>query len=555
MRKLWSTFNLPTKISAAWVSIILFFVVTGSFLPLPNPTEYDPEASGVGLFSSGHLLGTDINGYDLLSNVINGARISILIALISVGVGGLIGSAIGIGSAYVRGKLDIAVNLLFNILLSIPNLVLGLALVAILATSPDPSIPIDPNRRVFIIIFSLTVIIIPILGRIARGATLSWVNREFIVAARSMGMKDRHIIFKHIVPNVLPAIYAVIFLAIGVVIVAEGALSLLGVGIIDGVSWGAITHRGQLEAVRGVDLDIQAGTSIGIVGESGSGKTVMSRAAMGLLTGSNVTRDGRITFDGKVLSDMSREEVRNEFGTGMAMIFQDPMTALNPVRRIGSQLQESLRVRLGMSRKEARARSIELLTLVRIPEPKQMLRKFPSQLSGGMRQRIMIAIAISCNPKLLFADEPTTALDVTVQAQILELLTDLRQRLNMTMVLVTHDLGVVAGNTDYVAVMYAGEIVEQAPTTELFANMKMPYTEALFKSIPNIQMKAGSRLPVIEGRLPDPTDRPPGCGFAARCSYAQDKCFTEHPELEAAKDGHLYRCWFPLGDSIQRKVS
>ena len=243
MRKLWSTFNLPTKISAAWIMIVMFFVVTGNFLPLPNPTEYDPDASGVGLFSSGHLLGTDINGYDLLSNVVNGARISILIALVSVGVGGLIGSAIGIGSAYVRGKLDIAVNLFFNILLSIPNLVLGLALVAILATSPDPSIPIDPNRRVFIIIFSLTVVIIPILGRIARGATLSWVNREFIIAARSMGMKDRHIIFKHIVPNVLPAIYAVIFLAIGVVIVAEGALSLLGVGIIDGVSWGAMIGR------------------------------------------------------------------------------------------------------------------------------------------------------------------------------------------------------------------------------------------------------------------------------------------------------------------------
>ncbi len=243
MRKLWSTFNLATKISAAWVSIVLFFVITGSFLPLTDPTEYDPDAQGVGLFSSGHLLGTDINGYDLLSNVINGARISILIALISVGIGGLIGSAIGIGSAYVRGKLDIAVNLFFNILLSIPNLVLGLALVAILATSVDPSIPIDPNRRVFIIIFSLTVVIIPILGRIARGATLSWVNREFIVAARSMGMKDRHIIFKHIVPNVLPAIYAVIFLAIGVVIVAEGALSLLGVGIIDGVSWGAMIGR------------------------------------------------------------------------------------------------------------------------------------------------------------------------------------------------------------------------------------------------------------------------------------------------------------------------
>ena len=243
MRKLWATFNLATKISASWISLIMLLVVVGNFLPLPNPTEYDPEASGVGLFSPGHILGTDINGYDLLSNVVNGSRISILIALIAVGIGGLIGSAIGIGSAYVRGKFDIAVNLFFNILLSIPNLVLGLALVAILATSADPSIPIDPNRRVFIIIFSLTIVIIPILGRIARGATLSWVNREFIVAARSMGMKDRDIIFRHIVPNVLPAIYAVIFLAIGVVIVAEGALSLLGVGIIDGVSWGAMIGR------------------------------------------------------------------------------------------------------------------------------------------------------------------------------------------------------------------------------------------------------------------------------------------------------------------------
>ena len=243
MRKLWATFNLETKISASWISLIMLLVVVGNFLPLPNPTEYDPEASGVGLFSPGHILGTDINGYDLLSNVVNGSRISILIALISVGIGGLIGSAIGIGSAYVRGKFDIAVNLFFNILLSIPNLVLGLALVAILATSADPSIPIYPNRRVFIIIFSLTIVIIPILGRIARGATLSWVNREFIVAARSMGMKDRDIIFRHIVPNVLPAIYAVIFLAIGVVIVAEGALSLLGVGIIDGVSWGAMIGR------------------------------------------------------------------------------------------------------------------------------------------------------------------------------------------------------------------------------------------------------------------------------------------------------------------------
>ena len=313
------------------------------------------------------------------------------------------------------------------------------------------------------------------------------------------------------------------------------------------------TPRGLLEAVRSVSLEIPDGISIGIVGESGSGKTVMSRAAMGLLSGSNVRREGTVIFDGKELTAMRSAQVRNEFGTGMAMIFQDPMTALNPVRRVGSQIAEGLRIRLGMDKKAARARSIELLSLVRIPDPEAMLKKFPYQLSGGMRQRVMIAIAIACNPKMLFADEQTTALDVTVQSQILQLLSDLRRDLKMSLVLVTHDLGVVAGNTDYVAVMYAGEVVEQATTTELFANMKMPYTEALLKSIPKIDMKSGQRLPVIEGRLPDPTDRPAGCGFASRCSYVQAKCTAEHPPLVDAGNGHLYRCWFPLGHTIARK--
>jgi oligopeptide/dipeptide ABC transporter ATP-binding protein len=274
---------------------------------------------------------------------------------------------------------------------------------------------------------------------------------------------------------------------------------------------------------------------------------------MGLLSGSNVRREGTVIFDGKELTAMSPAQVRDEFGTGMAMIFQDPMTALNPVRRVGSQIAEGLRIRLGMDKKAARARSIELLSLVRIPDPESMLKKFPYQLSGGMRQRVMIAIAIACNPKMLFADEPTTALDVTVQSQILQLLSDLRRDLKMSLVLVTHDLGVVAGNTDYVAVMYAGEVVEQASTSELFANMKMPYTEALLKSIPKIDMKSGQRLPVIEGRLPDPTDRPAGCGFASRCSYVQAKCTAEHPPLVDAGNGHLYRCWYPLGHTIARK--
>ena len=315
---------------------------------------------------------------------------------------------------------------------------------------------------------------------------------------------------------------------------------------IDGMSVTFATPRGNLRAVNDVTIELLQGESLGVVGESGSGKTVLSRATMGLLPGT-ATRTGTITYNGQVISDLPKDEVRELWGTGMAMIFQDPMTALNPVRRIGSQLTESLTVRLGMDKKAAKLKAVELLKRVRIPDPESMLRKFPYQLSGGMRQRIMIAIAVSCEPELLFADEPTTALDVTVQAQVLELITELRKESNMAMILVTHDLGVVAGHTDKIAVMYAGDVVEYAPTRQLFSNMKMPYTEALLKSIPRLETPTGSRLPVIEGRLPDPTKNEPGCPFANRCPYVQDKCRAEKPPLKDAGNNHFYRCWFPIG--------
>jgi len=315
---------------------------------------------------------------------------------------------------------------------------------------------------------------------------------------------------------------------------------------VEGLSVSFATPRGELKAVRDVSIDLQEGESLGVVGESGSGKTVLSRSIMGLLPGT-ATRTGTITFQGNVISELPKDEVRELWGTGMAMIFQDPMTALNPVRRIGDQLTESLTVRLGMSKQDAKVRAIELLERVRIPDPQSMMRKFPYQLSGGMRQRIMIAIAVSCKPSMLFADEPTTALDVTVQAQVLDLISELRKEFNMAMILVTHDLGVVAGHTDKIAVMYAGDVVEYAPTRELFANMKMPYTEALLKSIPRLETPTGTRLPVIEGRLPDPTKNEPGCPFANRCSYVTDKCRAEKPPLTDGGNNHFYRCWFPIG--------
>jgi oligopeptide/dipeptide ABC transporter ATP-binding protein len=315
---------------------------------------------------------------------------------------------------------------------------------------------------------------------------------------------------------------------------------------IEDMSVSFATPRGELKAVRDVSFELAVGESLGVVGESGSGKTVLSRAIMGLLPGT-ATRTGNIYYQDKLISELPHNEVRDLWGTGMAMIFQDPMTALNPVRRIGDQLTESLTVRLGMSKADAKKRAIELLERVRIPDPHTMLRKFPYQLSGGMRQRIMIAIAVSCHPKMLFADEPTTALDVTVQAQVLELLSELREEFNMGMILVTHDLGVVAGHTDKIAVMYAGDVVEFAPTRSLFANMKMPYTEALLKSIPRLETPTGTRLPVIEGRLPDPTKNEPGCPFANRCPYVSDKCRAEKPPLKDFGNGHMYRCWFPIG--------
>lgn len=307
------------------------------------------------------------------------------------------------------------------------------------------------------------------------------------------------------------------------------------------------TKRGPLQAVRGVSLSIRKGESVGIVGESGSGKTVMSRAAMGLLRGRKVHRSGSVKIEGEELLTLSNEQIRDFWGLRIAMIFQDPMTALNPVRKVGSQFSESLVKRMKMSKDEAAKRTLELLALVNMPEPEKAIQKYPHQLSGGMRQRVMIAMAIACEPELLFADEPTTALDVTVQAQVLELLSELRERLGMAMVIVTHDLGVVAGHTDKIAVMYGGEIVEMASTPDLFANTKMPYTEALMESIPRLDRKRGDRLPTIPGSPPDPIAARTGCGFAPRCRYATDKCRTEHPELTDAGNGHMYRCFFPIG--------
>jgi oligopeptide/dipeptide ABC transporter ATP-binding protein len=307
------------------------------------------------------------------------------------------------------------------------------------------------------------------------------------------------------------------------------------------------TERGTVRAVDGVSLTLNQGRTLGVVGESGSGKTILSRSIMGLLPTRNVVRDGHVYYDGTDIIGFSQDQMRSVWGSEMSMVFQDPMTSLNPVMKIGRQITESLVHHLAMEKGEATETALALLQSVGIPEPAQRLEEYPHQLSGGMRQRVTIAIALACGPKILFADEPTTALDVTVQAQILNLLQRQQTERHMAMILVTHDLGVVAGRTDDIAVMYAGKVVEQAPTSVLFANMKMPYTEALVSSIPKLENRSHTRLEIITGRPPDLVNPPKGCNFAPRCKYVQDKCREEEPPLMPAETaGHLYRCWYPV---------
>jgi peptide/nickel transport system ATP-binding protein len=308
------------------------------------------------------------------------------------------------------------------------------------------------------------------------------------------------------------------------------------------------TAFGVVRAVDGVSFWLERGRTLGIVGESGSGKTVLSRSVMGLLTGRNVVREGRVVFEGMDLMGLAPRDMRDVWGVEIAMVFQDPMTSLNPVMRIGRQITESLQHHFDVDKEDARSTAVDLLRSVGIPEPLRRLDEYPHQLSGGMRQRVTIAIALACGPKLLIADEPTTALDVTVQAQILDLLRRQQQERFMAMMLITHDLGVVAGRADEIAVMYAGQIVEKAPTRTLFTAMKMPYTEALMKSIPRLEHPSHTRLIAIGGRPPNLLHPPPGCRFAPRCHYAQERCLQEPPPLLPAADpGHEFRCWFPVG--------
>ncbi|WP_204164503.1 ABC transporter ATP-binding protein [Nocardioides daejeonensis] len=307
------------------------------------------------------------------------------------------------------------------------------------------------------------------------------------------------------------------------------------------------TARGDLKAVDGVSFTLDRGETIGIVGESGSGKSVLGRTIMGLhTTGPTTTISGRVMFDGRDVQSLGPKDLRSLWGSQIGMVFQDPMTALNPVKKIGVHLTETLRKHQGLGRTPARERAVELLDLVGIPDPRRRIDQFPHEMSGGMRQRVVIAMALANEPALLIADEPTTALDVTVQRQILDLLGNLQAEMGMAIILISHNLGVVAGRADRVAVMYAGRVAETADAKTLFADPRHPYSEALLRAIPRLHEPPHVRLAAIDGAPPNMVQPPVGCRFAPRCAYAQEDCRTVLPELEPAATGHLFACHHPV---------
>ncbi len=308
------------------------------------------------------------------------------------------------------------------------------------------------------------------------------------------------------------------------------------------------TKKGIVKAVNGVSYRVEAGKTLGIVGESGSGKSVSAMSILKLLDGNGYIDSGTITFKGRNLAECTINDMYQIRGNEISVIFQEPMTSLNPVYTIEKQLNEVYLTHQKLTKKEASAKSLEMLKAVKIPNPEAVMKQYPHQLSGGMRQRVMIAMALACEPSLLIADEPTTALDVTIQAQILKLMNELKKEKGTSILFITHDLGVINQMADEVAVMYCGQVVEMCAARTIFmkeTKCSHPYTEGLMTSIPRLDTPVGARLEAIPGAVPHPLDLPKGCKFAPRCKYATERCMNEEPKLELAEDNHLIRCFYP----------
>lgn len=593
-------------------------MVVAVFAPLIAP--YDPYASiRVSIEdiyaqpSSTHLLGTDDAGEDVLSSLIHGARVSLIVGFSAAAIALLIGGTVGLVAGYRGGRIGSGLMRITDFFLVVPDLALQIVIVAIVGQS---------LRNIILVIGALGW---TTTARLVRSQTLTVRERKFVERARAIGAGDIPILFRHVLPQVLPLMLANTVLVISLAILSESTLAFLGLGDPTKISWGQMlnfafsrgavsagawwalvppglaivlvvlgttlignaledlfnprvgrhhlekerglrlridapeptpagtalcirnlvvefeSESGPLTAVDGVSFDIANGESVGLVGESGCGKTTTMLAALRLLPPGGSVPSGEVVFDGVDLTTLPEQELRDLRWTRLAMVFQGAMNALNPVRTVGDQIAEAIRVHFpDRSRSVAMSRAGELLELVGIGADRA--NEFPHQFSGGMRQRAMIALALACDPEVIVADEPTTALDVMIQAQVMDLLVQIRRRMGMAMVLITHDLGVVAESCDRVVVMYGGVIAEQGTVEEVYSDPKHPYTKLLLEAIPDMD-RPDRALISIPGAPPRLDELPPGCRFAPRCPMAFDRCHTERPGMTVLAPGREASCF------------
>ncbi|WP_160573576.1 dipeptide/oligopeptide/nickel ABC transporter permease/ATP-binding protein [Actinomadura physcomitrii] len=609
---------LHSKATLFWAAVVLVVVLCAVLAPLIAPS--DPLKGDIrdGLLgpSAHHWLGTDKLGRDVLSRVLYGARTALLSAVEAVGIAAVVGIPLGLLSGYLGGWTDRILMRIVEGVMSVPFLVLAIALISVLGPG------LWKSMAVVGVVYAMTLV------RLVRGEALAAREELYVDGVRVAGAGSGRIVFRHILPNITPPLIVQITLMIAGAIIAEATLSFLGLGAQAGdASWGSMLSdaqasiresfflalppgfailltvlafnqvgdgirdlfareakagsmgvnpvlkaagqgeappagvfvddpvlsvrdltvsfpqpgAGRVAVVQGMSLDVGRGEIVGLVGESGSGKSVTAMSLLGLVPDPGRVRAASIRLDGRDLAGLSFDELRKVRGGEIGVVFQEPIASLNPAYTVGDQVAEVLREHAGLSRAQARERVVSLFGQVHIPDPAARLGDYPHQFSGGMAQRVMIAMALASGPRLLVADEPTTALDVTVQGQVLDLLLELREQTGMSILVITHDLGVVADVADRVAVMYAGQLVECGPTEEVFRRPSHPYTEGLLTSLPRNVRRAG-RLPSIPGVVPPPSAWAEGCRFAPRCAHARPECSAGPIELAAGGRDRAARC-------------
>ena len=534
--------------------------------------------------NANHWFGTDDFGRDLFARILYGSRYSLFIGITVSAIAMVLGMLIGASCAYFGGVYDALVMRLMDAIICIPSMLLMLALAAAFGKGMNG------------IIASLIIVNVPGYARIIRSIVLGVVHQEYVEAAVACGTPHWKIILRHVLPNCFGPILVDVLMSVAGTIMAASSLSFLGMGIqVPAPEWGAMLsqatkylqsqpylaifpgmampstpriderkpHMNQdnIISVKGlrvvvpfkdgyqghpvdrIDFDIPKGKTVGLVGESGCGKSMTARCLMRLLDEPIYIEEGSIEFEGRDLVRCTEKEMQQVRGSKISMIFQEPMTALNPSITVGKQVREAILLHEKIGKAEAKRRVIEMFHNVGIPDPEERYRSYPHQLSGGLRQRICIAMAMVLHPEFLIADEPTTALDVTVEAQILALMKHLQQKNHTSILMITHNLGVVADICDEVNVMYAGQIVEHAQKAELFRHPAHPYTQGLMKAVPRIHGDNRGELFTIEGTVPPLRAELPGCRFAERCPYATQQCRTQAPQLRDLGNGHLVRCF------------